>query len=185
MASVIEQVGPRLRALRQARGLTLDQLARSAGLSPSTLSRLESNKRQVSLELLVPLARQLDVQIDDLVREDAVDPRVDRPEVQRDGLSVVPLTRENSPIRVYRITFAPTKQLPELKVHDGYEWLYVVNGRLRLRLGQQDLVLTRGQAAEFDTRVPHAVSAEGKRPAQIVSIFNEAGERMHLHSLDR
>lgn len=67
-------------------------------------------------------------------------------------------------------------------MHDGYEWLYVLHGKLRLRLGEQDLTLSRGEAAEFDTRTPHAMSAAGGRPAQVISIFNEAGARMHTHT---
>ncbi|MFC7765706.1 cupin domain-containing protein [Leucobacter soli] len=55
----------------------------------------------------------------------------------------------------------------------------MLSGRLRLRLGERNLVLTHGEAAEFDTRIPHAMSADGRRPAQVISIFNDAGERMH------
>ena len=66
-------------------------------------------------------------------------------------------------------------------MHDGFEWVYVLTGKLRLRLGEQDLVLTRGEAAEFDTRVPHSLSAAGSAPAQVLSIFNSEGERMHTH----
>jgi quercetin dioxygenase-like cupin family protein len=64
-------------------------------------------------------------------------------------------------------------------VHDGFEWVYVLTGRLRLRLGEQDLVLTRGEAAEFDTRTPHAMNAAGARPVEVLSIFNAEGERIH------
>lgn len=97
---------------------------------------------------------------------------------------IVPLVPEGSPILTYKITYPPTSSLPDLRVHDGYEWLYVLAGRLRLRLGEQDLTLSRGEAAEFDTRTPHAMSATGGRPAQVISIFNEAGARMHTHTTD-
>lgn len=181
MPADIGQVGPRLRAARQAKGLTLDEVAGPAGMSVSTLSRLESGKRQASLELLVPLTRQLGIRLDDLVRPDSPDPRVRRPAIRRGGLIVAPLAPENSPISTYRITYPPAGELPALRVHDGFEWLYVLSGRLRLRLGEQDLVLSRGEAAEFDTRTPHAMSAAGSRPAEVLSIFNAEGERMHTH----
>ncbi len=94
---------------------------------------------------------------------------------------IVPLTPENSPVATYKITYPVGGPLPELRVHDGFEWLYVLHGKLRLRLGEQDLTLAPGEAAEFDTHTPHAMSAAGNRPAQIISIFNETGVSMHTH----
>lgn len=184
MYDELRQVGARLRAARRSRGMTLDELASGAGMSVSTLSRLESGKRQASLELLLPLTRRLGIRLDDLVPAEAADPRVRRPTIRRDGLIIAPLAPEHSPVLTYKITYPAARGLPELRVHDGYEWLYVLQGRLRLRLGEQDLVLTRGEAAEFDTRIPHAMSADGGRPAQVISIFNEAGARMHTHTSD-
>ncbi|MCW5952599.1 MAG: cupin domain-containing protein, partial [Propionibacteriaceae bacterium] len=84
----------------------------------------------------------------------------------------------------YKITYPPVPEAPALRVHDGYEWIYVLAGKLRLRLGERDLVLTRGEAAEFDTRIPHSMSAAGARPAQVLSIFNDDGVRMHTHTGD-
>ncbi len=104
-----------------------------------------------------------------------------RPVVRRDGLVIAPLAPEHSPIATFKITYPAADEMPAPRVHDGYEWLYVLHGRLRLLLGEQDLVLTRGESAEFDTRVPHAIAAAGGRPAQVISIFNEAGVRMHTH----
>lgn len=180
MSGELDQVGTRLRAARHARDWTLEDLAARAGMSASTLSRLEAGKRQASLELLVPLVRQLGIRIDDLLSPDVRDPRVRRPVIRRDGLVIVPLAPEDSPIHTYKITY-PTSHQPELRVHDGYEWLYVLTGRLRLRLGDDELTLARGEAAEFDTRIPHSITAVGSRPAQVISIFNESGARIHTH----
>ncbi|MBL0887003.1 helix-turn-helix domain-containing protein [Myceligenerans indicum] len=182
MGDELRQVGPRLRAARRARGWTLDELASRAGMSASTLSRLESGKRQASLELLLPLTRRLGIRVDDLLPPEDADPRVRRPVIRRDGLVIAPLAPESSPVHTYRITYPPAAALPDQRVHDGYEWLYVLSGRLRLRLGAQDLVLTRGEAAEFDTGVPHAMSAAGGRPADVISIFNEEGVRIHTRT---
>jgi len=184
MPEQLAQVGSRLRAARQAKGLTLEDVAVKAGMSISTLSRLESGKRQASLELLVPITRQLGIRIDDLVREDSIDPRVRRPPIHRNGLVIAPLALEDSPVSTFKITYPPVDELPDLTVHDGFEWLYVLSGRLRLRLGAQDLVLSRGEAAEFDTRTPHAMSAVGPKPAEVISIFNADGVRMHTHGTD-
>ena len=177
----LDQVGPRLRAARLTRGWTLDELARRASVSASTLSRLESGKRQASLELLVPLTRLLGVTLDDLVAAPTPDPRVRRPAQHRHGMEIVPLTPTGSPVETFRVTFSPQRELPDLRVHDGYEWLYVLAGRLRLRLGDQDLVLVRGEAAQFDTRTPHALSAAGGRPVTVLSIFDASGARIHTY----
>lgn len=142
---------------------------------------MESGKRQANLELLLPLTRLLGIGLDDLVSRPTPDPRVRRPQIHRDGLVITPLALEGAAVSTYRITFPTVSEPPERRVHDGFEWLYVLSDRLRLLLGDQDLVLTRGQAAEFATRVPHSLSATGGRPAEILSIFNDDGMRMHTH----
>lgn len=184
MRDELDQIGPRLRAARRSRGLTLEQLATSSGMSASTLSRLESGKRQAGLELLLPLTRRLGIRIDDLLPPEPADPRVRRPAIRRDGLVIVPLAPEHSSVLTFKITYPAGGALSELRTHDGYEWLYVLTGTLRLRLGDQDLRLERGEAAEFDTRTPHAMSAAAGRAAQVISIFNEAGARMHMRTGD-
>jgi transcriptional regulator with XRE-family HTH domain len=184
MRAELDLVGPRLRAARHARGWTLDQLAALAGMSASSLSRLESGKRQASLELLIPLTSKLGIRIDDLVKSETVDPRVKRAIIRRDGLVIAPLAPESSQIHTYKITYPPAAASPEPRMHDGYEWLYVLSGKLCLRLGDQELVLSRGEAAEFDTSTPHAMSAAGGKPAQVLSIFNDDGARIHTHVAD-
>lgn len=182
MRDDVSQIGPRLRTARQERGWTLDDLAARAQISPSTLSRLESGKRQANLELLVPLTRLLGVRIDDLVAPAPSDPRIRRAAMRRNGLVITPLTPDGAPVHTYKVTFPPTTKPPRPRTHDGYEWLYVLSGRLRLLLGDQDLVISRGEAAEFDTRIPHSLSAHGSRPAEVLSIFNDAGMRIHTHT---
>ncbi|MGO1542757.1 MAG: helix-turn-helix domain-containing protein [Gulosibacter sp.] len=182
--SALTNLGPRLRAARQARNLTLAELAARANISSSTLSRLESGKRQATLELLLPLTRVLDIRVDDLLEHQATDPRVQRAPIRRNGLTIAPLSPEHSPIETYKISYPPVDELPVLRVHDGFEWLYVLDGQLRLRLGEQDIILGAGEAAEFDTQIPHAMSAHGTRPAEVISIFNASGVRMHTHLPD-
>lgn len=179
--AAIQNLGPRLRAARVARSLTLAEVAERASISTSTLSRLESGKRQATLELLLPITRVLGIRIDDLIERAAPDPRVRRTPITRNGLTVTPLSPKNSAVETYRVSYPPTSKLPALRKHDGYEWLYVLDGTLRLRLGEQDLLLSPGEAAEFDTQVPHAMSAHGPTPTHVISIFNASGARMHTH----
>jgi len=182
MSDELAQVGVRLRAARRAQGWTLEDLAERAGLSVSTLSRLEAGKRQASLELLLPLTRQLGIRIDDLLPASSPDPRVRRAVERRDGMIIAPLTLEHSPVQAIKIVYAPRAVAPEPKVHDGYEWLYVLSGRVRLALDGTEHEVNAGEAAEFDTRLPHSISATADGPAEVLSIFSAAGERFHTRS---
>lgn len=132
---VLNAVGPRLRALRRQRGATLAQLSEVTGISLSTLSRLESGQRKPTLELLLPLAKAHGVQLDELVGAPATgDPRVHPRPFTRDGQTFVPLTRHLGGLHAYK-QILPAKKVtgtrPELRTHEGYEWLYVLSGRLR------------------------------------------------------
>lgn len=182
---VMRAVGPRLRAVRQQRGLTLAQASATTGISVSTLSRLESGTRRPQLELLVPLAALYRVPLDELVGAPATgDPRVHPRPVTRHGRTVIPLSRSTGDIQVFKLVIPPTPHVPEpvLGTHQGYEWLYVIEGRLRLVLGEHDLELPPGEAAEFDTRVPHWFANEGTQPAEVLSIFGKQGARMHVRA---
>jgi transcriptional regulator with XRE-family HTH domain len=182
---VLEAVGPRLRALRTERNLTLGAVSRTTGVSVSTLSRLESGGRKPTLELLLPLARAYQVALDDLVEAPPpADPRIHPRPFDRNGMTMVPLTRTDGGLQAYKLVFpaqwpaAP----PEQKVHDGYEWLYVLSGRLRLQLGARDFVLAPGEVVEFDTRVPHAFTNPFPEPAEVLTLFGPQGERMHVRA---
>jgi transcriptional regulator with XRE-family HTH domain len=182
---VLQAVGPRLRGLRQERGATLAQLSASTGISVSTLSRLESGQRRPTLELLLPLARAHQVPLDELVDAPATgDPRVHARPFVRNGVTTVPLTRRPGGVRAFKQVFPPhwPGGAPELRVHEGYEWLYVLSGRLRLLLGEHDVVLTAGEVAEFDTHVPHWFGNPGDQPAEVLSLFGPQGERMHVRA---
>lgn len=180
---ILNGVGPRLRALRQRRGSTLADLSAATGISASTLSRLESGQRKPNLELLLPLARAHGVPLDDLVDAPPTgDPRVHLRPVTRHGMIVLPLTRRAGDVQAYKMIIPATRPSrdPDPQVHGGYEWLYVLNGRLRLVLGEQDLVLSPGEAAEFDTHVPHFFDRDGADPAEFLCLFGRQGERAHV-----
>lgn len=183
--AVLDHVGPHLRALRQRRGATLAQLSATTGISVSTLSRLESGQRKPTLELLLPLARAHKVQLDDLVGAPPTgDPRIHATPVSMHGMTVVPLTREPGGLQAFKMLIPVTRLVdPEaLQTHEGYEWVYVLSGRLRVVLGEHDLVLRKGEAAEFDTRVPHGFGSTGQGPVEVLSLFGRQGERVHVRA---
>ncbi len=178
-----ERVRRRLRELRAERGLTLEAVATRAGMAVSTVSRLESGARRLALDHLPALADALGVSVDDLLAVPVQhDPRVHRAAWTEDGRTVWPLTRERSAsgLRAFKMRIPVRRGEPSPRVHEGYDWLYVLSGRLRLVLGEQDLILEPGEAAEFSTWTPHWFGAVGE-PAEIISIFGPHGERVHVH----
>jgi len=180
---VVAAVGPRLRALRTERGTTLAALADTTGISVSTLSRLESGDRKPSLELLLPIARAHQIPLDELVSAPAVeDPRVKSTPVRREHVTILPLTRRPGGMQAYKMIVDPGRREPKPRVHEGYEWLYVLSGRLHLVLGRQEIGLGPGEVAEFDTRTPHVIANREDHPIEVLALFGPQGERMHVRS---
>lgn len=179
--AVLDEVGPRLRRLRTARGQSLAEVSTATGTSVSTLSRLESGGRRATLELLLPLAALYGTTLDELVTTRPA--RTRRPTTNRHGVTSYPLTAQPGGLRAFKQVLAPgAGEGLGLQTHAGYEWVYVLSGRLRLRLGVDELVLPAGEVAEFDTRTPHAMSNPFARPAETLSIFGVQGERMHVRA---
>lgn len=182
---VLHAVGPRLRALRRHRGLTLADVSAATGVSESTLSRLESGQRRASLELLLPLARAYDVPLDDLVGAPRTgDPRIHLTPIHRYGMTFVPLSRWPGGMQAYKMIIPSADRPPEPdhQTHEGHEWLYVLHGQLRLVLGEHDLVLPPGEAAEFDTTIPHWLGSADGKPVELLILFGRHGERAHLRA---
>lgn len=178
ITAALDQVGGRLRRLRTQRRLTLTSVADTTGISKSTLSRLENGQRRPTLELLLGLSMAYRVPLDDLVAAPEVgDPRLRLKPSRIKGRTVIPLTRHPDGTQAWKILIPTSKVTPEPRGHDGYEWIYVLSGHMRLVLGDRDWVLGPGEVATFDTRVPHWFGSTGSEPAEILSIFGRPGER--------
>ncbi|WP_432037458.1 helix-turn-helix domain-containing protein [Streptomyces cucumeris] len=182
---VLGAVGSRLRALRRDRGITLADLASTTGVSESTLSRLESGQRRPSLELLLPLARIYDVPLDDLVGAPHTgDPRIHLKPIRRFGMTFVPLSRRPGGVHAFKmiIPARPEPLEPTPQTHEGFEWLYVLSGRLRLVIGERDLTLPSGEAAEFDTSLPHWLGSADGGAVELLILFGLQGVRAHVRT---
>lgn len=178
-------VRTRIRGMRLALGWSLDDLAARCYLSPSTLSRIETGHRRISLDQLSSIARALRTTLDQLVESDADDDVVIRP--QRDeerGRTTWTLTREPAPrgVTVAKMRLsgpAPRRGTDELRVHPGRDWFTVLSGTLVLLLGERTILVQAGEAAEFSTMTPHAFGAHDG-PVEILGIFDHGGQRAHL-----
>ncbi len=183
IAATLTEVGPRLKHLRTQRNITLTELAEATGISKSTLSRLESGQRRPSLELLLPIAQAHRVPLDELVGAPEVgDPRVRLKPRRVHGRTVIPLTQQPGALQAWKVIIPAGQAEPDPRSHEGYEWLYVLAGRLRLVLAGRELVLTAGEVVEFDTHVPHWFGNAGAEPVEILSLLGRQGERMHVRA---
>lgn len=178
-------VRQRIKGLRVARGWSLDALAARCHLSPSSLSRIETGHRRIALDQLTVIARALGATLDQLVETAEDDDVVIRP--QRDeagGMTAWMLTRDRGPhgvtVAKLRITRTADQAATELGVHPGRDWFTVLSGTARLQLAERTILVETGQAAEFSTMIPHAISAH-EGPVELIAILDHEGERAHLH----
>ncbi len=182
MQEIEDVVRTRLRSLRNTLGLSLDDVAARTALSPSTISRVETGKRTISLDVLVPLAKALQVDLDSLLDASSDDDVVIRPVATTapEGITTWMLSRPTGNTIALKMRLEPTGKVPEQQVHPGHDWFVVIEGRVRLLLGDRDLIVETGEAAEFATMTPHAVAAIDE-PAELVMIFDRDGQRAHVH----
>ncbi|GAB2878039.1 XRE family transcriptional regulator [Streptomyces mayteni] len=183
MEDVLDAVGPRLRALRHARGVTLAELSLATGVSESTLSRLEGGLRRATLDLLLRLSEFYDVPLDDLVGAPrAGDPRVHLRPIRRFGMTFLPLSRRPGGTQAFKLII-PARSVPAEptpQTHEGFEWLYVLSGTLRLVAGERDLTLGADSVAEFDTAVPHWLGSADGGAVELLVLFDTQGVRAHV-----
>jgi transcriptional regulator with XRE-family HTH domain len=174
-------VRTRLRSLRNTLGLSLDELAVRTNLSPSTISRVETGKRTISLDVLLPLAAALQVDLDALLDVRSDEDVVIRPSPSSSGERTTwLLSRTTGSTIAIKMRLEPTRRRPEPRVHPGHDWFFVIEGRVRLSLGERELTVETGEAAEFATMTPHALAAID-RPAELIMIFDRDGQRAHVH----
>lgn len=174
-------VRTRLRSLRNTLGLSLDELSARTNLSPSTISRVETGKRTISLDVLLPLARALQVDLDTLLGVSNDEDVVIRPSPSTSGgRTSWMLSRPTGSTIAIKMRLEPTSRSGEQRVHPGHDWFFVLEGRVRLALGDRSIMVEAGEAAEFSTMTPHAFEAvDGV--AELIMIFDGDGHRAHVH----
>lgn len=164
-AEPLPAVAPQLRALRRRAALTLEAAARAAGLSPAHLSRLETGQRQPSLPMLLALARIYGTTVSDLLGEtvadrDAVVRAADMEPTRAGGWTYWQAGAFGRGMQALRVLVPYGSQPDVVRVHPGEEWLHVLQGRLRLRLGDTTDLLGPGDSAHFDSLTPHRIAAQ-------------------------
>ncbi|MFF3162047.1 helix-turn-helix domain-containing protein [Streptomyces sp. NPDC003273] len=168
-------VAPQLRELRRRAGLTLEAAARSAGLSPAHLSRLETGGRQPSLPMLLALARTYGTTVSELLGErvadrDAIVRTADMEPTRAGGWTYYQAGASGRGMQALRVRVPHGAQGDIVRVHPGEEWLHVLKGRLRLRLGDTTHLLAPGDSAHFDSLTPHRLAAEDQDGVELLFV---------------
>ena len=173
-------MGARIREFRQARKLTLRELALRASTSPGFLSQLERGQVNASVGTLRRLCEGLGITLPDLFTDHpASGPRIlrkhDRPEIHVSDTSAKYLLSQK-PLRnleVYVAEFAPGGTAGEAYVHDdSQEILLVISGSVVLELDGAKHRLDAGDSAEYRTSIPHTMHNTGDERAELLWIVS-------------
>lgn len=181
LSEIESVVRTRLRSLRQTLGLSLEDLAGRTNLSPSTISRVETGRRTISLDVLLPLATALSIGLDALLDVRGDDDVVIRPTASTSCRPTTwMLSRPTGRTSAIKMRLEPSGAAEDQRVHPGHDWFFVMEGRIRLHLGEREIMVEAGEAAEFNTMTPHAVVAVDA-PAELIMIFDRDGLQAHTH----
>ncbi len=174
----ITELGRQFRSIRQGRGWTLDELAERSGLSKPQLSRLESGERRPSLAALLSLSKAYGLAVGAFFSapDSAADIQVVRAEKsqpqQANGLTYWPLSTGASRFNLQpiRVVISPGRSELDRYCHEGEEWLFLLSGRLRVTVGARTEILSAGDSAHFDSRIPHRLDALDNADAELIVV---------------
>lgn len=182
----LDSFGVRLKELRLQRGWTLQELAEQSGLSKTFISRLESGDRQASIAAVLSLARIFGVSLASMFESQvATEPCLivrasEAVSKSANGLTYTPLSNAERffNLQPIRLSVSPARKGNEHFHHEGEEWIYLLSGRLTLSLAGKTYDLEPGDAAHFDSRLPHRLMARGPHDAEVILVaspFSETG----------
>jgi transcriptional regulator with XRE-family HTH domain len=193
MISLHEQIqaqlcsfGARLQELRVQRSWTLQDLAGRSGLSKAFLSRLETGDRQASIAAVLTLSQVFGVSVASLFESEmATEPCVivragEAAEQKVNGLTYIPLTKAGRffSLQPIRVKVSRNRRGSEHYHHDGEEWFYVLSGSLTLSLAGRTYDLEEGDAAHFDSRLPHRLIARGTADVELLLVASPVSKAM-------
>ncbi|MDW7710146.1 MAG: cupin domain-containing protein [Deferrisomatales bacterium] len=181
------RVGERIKEVREQTGLSLQQLAERTGYSSALMNQIENHLMSPPLGALGKIAQALGVRIGDLWGEKAGEPyaivrKGERRRVSRfaskEGVAYgyvyesLGSGKKARHVEPFLITLEPptVKEL-QPSVHEGEEFLFVLSGRMEVRLGGHQDILEPGDSILYDASVPHRVSCHGGEPAQVLAVI--------------
>ena len=182
-AAVDTPPGPRVRALRDAMGLSLRDLAERSGVSAPMLSQVERGETSPTLAVATKIAAGLDLTLSQLLRLDesphvVVTPAGNRRTVKRDGHTVEeltpPLPGQRADVSLH--TLAPAAGPggpgdPPMHEPGSRETAFVLEGGITLFVDGDRHTLAAGDSVTFDADLPHHFENEGDEPARMVAVI--------------
>ena len=180
----LARLGSRLKNLRSERDWTLEELSARADLSQPYLSRLEAGERQPSLAALISLAQAFELPLATLFESSKSENKTSNVTIVRAGtrsrrtgneLEYVPLTGGERPshLNAVLLTIPARRTNTDMNHHDSEELMFVLDGRVTLRVSEETITLEPGDSAHYDARLPHRADAIG-RAARVLLVASTA-----------
>jgi len=179
-------VGARVKAVREKKALSLQDVALRTGFSESNISQIETGEALPPLGDLVKLARALEMKMGYFLVQGESKPytvvhKKNRKTVSRYGSqktirygysyeSLAPEKRERN-MEPFLVTLEPTSQDEPPSTHDGEEFIFVLEGEIEVLLGENREVLSSEDSIYYDSSLPHRVRSLGDRSARIVAVL--------------
>ena len=180
-----ESLGDRIRKAREMHNLTVQELSNRTGIDADTLKRVEANKATPPLGELVKLGKALETRMSFFISPGA-DKRTtlvradQRKEVSRHfGKSAARYgyfyeslapDKANRLMEPFMITLTPAEEV-EPSTHDGQEFLFVLEGKIMAKVGEQKEYLDPGDAIYYDSTEPHFVKCVGGKEAKLLAVL--------------
>jgi len=183
--SLEEMVGAAIRELRHKHGLTIAQVAEQAEISRGMLSKIENGQTSAGMDTLMRIARALGVSMSMLFSKYDTTSAAAQHIKKGAGMEVVRrgtksghsyhlLAYDQGPIKLFEpflITIEDdTERYPTFE-HSGTEFIYMLQGRIEYRVGQETYVLDPGDALTFQGEVPHGPEQLLKCPIKFLSVI--------------
>ncbi len=171
--------GKRIRSLREEKGLTLDALSRQTGYPVDVLEDVEEGRIAPPVALVLQLGRTFKVDSERLQagQEKEADAKKRRAKSHKKRVASYaysPLTRpgEEKHLRAYRVTIDPQTDHKGVEYHhEGEEFVYVLDGRLNIQVGQNTSVLRKGESILFDSSLHHKLSNPAREKAELIVVI--------------
>ncbi|HEY1766403.1 MAG TPA: XRE family transcriptional regulator [Terracidiphilus sp.] len=193
-----KRIGERIRRLRLKKSMGLVELGRHTGLSASFLSQLETGRVVPTLRNLARIAMVFSKDLSYFFESEPtamfrVHRQKDRVRLPQTGVDPPTYTFESLAFMVpdrhmdpYFAEFVPSAGNAEPKphMHQGFEFLYVLDGELELKHGENQCTLEPGDAVYFDAGTPHSYQCVGRKPAGaiIVTMHQPPGQSVPLRA---
>jgi len=188
-------IGEKINSLRDKKGMTLEEVAKECGISEATLAGIEDQSISPPLGNIVSLANVFNVAVGEIFGDSADSPFCivrgdDRKTVARfspkggksSGYNYESLgyKKQNRHMEPFLVTLKPAEVLPtEPNQHAGEEIIFVLEGKVEVRLADHTDILNPGDSIYYDSDLPHVVSCHGDEPATIFAVIY-AEKEMHI-----